>query len=253
VVNKMANPIVSFLKRDHIRNMDAIYSLQDYNAQSLERIGNSVLLRGGDRPWVYVSSTDQEELILVARLTDDDRCFAAIEEWMVPILTRDKTVMWDLSMMRWILRRNPFPFRAGMTLKSCRSWKKIPGLFTIICRIRNSPRRSISGTGSGKGPMEASTGKKNRLPGPRRMTMAQSASQNVFRDCRRKGYAHALTIFLVNRVREQRRIPYLHIEETNTDAMNSHQPGFPKGPAASLVRNQARLKSRSKAFSWSRI
>ena len=226
MVSKMAikttHSAVSCLKRDHIRNMNAIYFLQDYGAQSLELIDNSVLLRGeSDRPWVYISSTDPEELErLRARLTSDDRSFAAIEEWMVPIITQHKEVKWDLSMMRLILRRDPLPF-------SGRGDVEVLPLIEDDARFiyDNSPYKEFTSPGYireriRKGPNGGIYKEGKLVAWAMTHDDGSIGITNVLQDYRRKGYAHALTVFLINRVREHGRIPYLHIEETNSDAMH---------------------------------
>jgi ribosomal protein S18 acetylase RimI-like enzyme len=219
---KARKSIISFLTQHRIRNMNAIYFMETYPIQSLERIGNSLLLRGeSDRPWVYISSTDPEELDLVkARLTDDDRCFAAIEEWMVPILTRDKAVIWDLSMVRLLLLKSsvaasgkdevqvlPLLEEDAQFIYENSLYKE----FTSPRYIREQIRKGPSGGIYQEGKLVAWG-----------MTHDDGSIgiTHVLQDYRRRGYAHALTLFLVNRVCEQGRIPYLHIEETNTDAMN---------------------------------
>ena len=67
--------VISFLKKDEIKNINMLNFMESYPVMSLERIGNSVLLRGvSDCQWVYVSSPDEGELKNVAeKLTEEDR------------------------------------------------------------------------------------------------------------------------------------------------------------------------------------
>ncbi len=213
--------IVSFLKRHHIRNMNAIYFMEDYGIQSLERIGSSVLLRGkSDRSWAYVSSTDPEELELVkARLTDDDRCFAAIEEWMVPILTRGRKVVWDLSMVRLLLIKGSVALsgRGDVQVQPLKEqdvqfiyYNSLYKEFTSPDYVRDQIR---------KGPIGGVYQEDKLVAWGMTHDDGSIGITHVLPDYGRRGYAHALTLFLINLVREQGRIPYLHIKETNTDAM----------------------------------
>jgi 8-oxo-dGTP diphosphatase len=43
---------------------------------------------------------------------------------------------------------------------------------------------------------------------------------HVLDEDRGRGYAYDLTVFLINRLREQGRLPFVQIEETNTKSMN---------------------------------
>ena len=97
--------IISFLKKDEIKNINMLNFMESYPVMSLERIGNSVLLRGvSDCQWVYVSSPDEGELKDVAeRLTQGDSAFAAMEEWMLPVLFPGRAFSWELSMTRFVL------------------------------------------------------------------------------------------------------------------------------------------------------
>ena len=88
--------IVSLLKQDEIKNMNMLYFMENNPIHRLERIGNSVVLRGeSDQHWVYISSPNEQELhAVVSTLTKDDRFFAVIEDWMLPLLTANKTLVW---------------------------------------------------------------------------------------------------------------------------------------------------------------
>jgi 8-oxo-dGTP diphosphatase len=87
--------IVALLHHDEIKNMNMLYFMENNPIHRLERIGNSVVLRGqSDRHWVYISSPNEQELNAVAStLTKDDRCFAIIEDRMLPLLTTNKFIL----------------------------------------------------------------------------------------------------------------------------------------------------------------
>ena len=98
--------IVSFLKQNEIKNMNMLYFMENNPVHSFERTGDSVLLRGdSDHRWVYISSPNEQELTAVIKnLKKNDRFFAVIEDWMLPALTANKKLVWQLSTMKLILR-----------------------------------------------------------------------------------------------------------------------------------------------------
>ena len=63
--------IIAFLRQDEIKNMNMLYFMENNPIHHLERIGNSVVLRGkSDQHWVYISSPDEQELhAVVSTLT----------------------------------------------------------------------------------------------------------------------------------------------------------------------------------------
>ena len=55
--------IIAFLQQDVIKNMNMLYFMENNPVHHLERIGDSVILRGqSDQRWVYISSPNEQEL-----------------------------------------------------------------------------------------------------------------------------------------------------------------------------------------------
>lgn len=96
-----------FLAEDELRNISVSNFLRSAELRDARRIGDSVHVRGrSDFVWNYFSSEDPEELRhLVESLDGDDDRFAAVEEWMVPILVRGRAIAWTLPMVRFALPR----------------------------------------------------------------------------------------------------------------------------------------------------
>jgi 8-oxo-dGTP diphosphatase len=90
--------IIKILERDRIRNINILNFIQDYRITSIDQVGDSLMIRGfSDRDWVYYSSQDEAEMkILVGFLTEEDHFFAAVEEWMKPIIPGANDPVWDL-------------------------------------------------------------------------------------------------------------------------------------------------------------
>ena len=58
---EVMRPFIEFLKQDEIRNLNIINFMEGCSVHSVERIGNSVLLRGtSDCRWVYIEQPGRE-------------------------------------------------------------------------------------------------------------------------------------------------------------------------------------------------
>ena len=213
--------IVSFLKQDEIKNMNMLYFMENNLVHRLDRIGNSVVLRGeSDRRWVYISSPNEQELdAVVSTLTKDDRCFAVIEDWMLPLLTTNKTLVWQLSTMKLVLPAHvtfsqmpQFPI-APLSIHDAQylyEHSQYQGLISPDY-IRDRIQQGLSAGIHVSGQLVAWA-----------MTHDDSAIGflQVLEAYRRQGYAYALTVYLIHQLRQQGKIPYVHIEETNLKSMH---------------------------------
>ena len=94
------NSVIQILEKDRPNNISIINFIKNNKIFSADIIGNSVLVRGeSDRRWVYISCKDKDELsVIISKLGKDDENFASIDDWMFPILTKGKEVIWDLFM-----------------------------------------------------------------------------------------------------------------------------------------------------------
>jgi 8-oxo-dGTP diphosphatase len=213
--------VISLLKKDEVRNIDMLNFMENYFVRSLERIGNSVLLRGmSDCQWVYISSPGERELKdVLERLTEDDRDFAAIEEWMLPLLIRGRALSWELSMMRLVLPeevtfpKTPLSHITPLSPDDA-EYMYEHSVYQAVTRPEYIRARIQGGPGAGirdSGKLAA-------------WLMTQDDGSigvlHVLDEYRGRGYAYDLTVYLIARLREQARIPFVHIEETNTKSMN---------------------------------
>ncbi|NOY23539.1 MAG: GNAT family N-acetyltransferase [Acidobacteria bacterium] len=222
--------IVSFLKKDELKNMNMLYFMENNPIQSLDKISNSIVLRGNsDHQWVYISTPNTQELGKVVRtLTKNDKFFAVIEDWMLPLLTAGKTLVWQLSTMKLVL---PQHVMFGRTTNS----RIVPltvhdaqyvyehSLYQGVTSpgyIRDRIRKGISVGIHESGKLVAWA-----------MTHDDSAIGllHVLDAYRRRGYAYELTVHLVHELRKQGKIPFVHIEEANLKSMHlAIKSGFRK-------------------------
>ena len=105
---KSINEILGYLQMHAVRNVNMINFINDYPICYIEKVENSVIVKGtSDRDWIYISSESKEELkIIKEKLEKNDNCFAVIEDWMIPILTKGSKIKWELSTLRLFLPQN---------------------------------------------------------------------------------------------------------------------------------------------------
>jgi 8-oxo-dGTP diphosphatase len=213
--------IVSLLQQNKIKNMNMLYFMENNLIHHLERIGNSIIFRGeSDQHWVYISSPNEQELhTVVDTLTKDDRFFAVIEDWMLPLLTVNKTLVWQLSTMKLVLPDHvtvpqlsgshivPLSINDAEYLYEHSLYQGVTSPDYIRERIQHGLSAGIRVSGK----LAAWA-----------MTHDDSAIGflHVLDAYRRQGFAHELTVYLSHRLRQQGKIPFVHIEETNSKSLH---------------------------------
>lgn len=222
--------IVSFLKHNEMKNMNMLYFMKNNPVCSLERTGDSVVLRGeSDHPWVYISSPDEQELTAVIKtLTSNDRFFAVIEDWMLPSLTAGKTLVWQLSTVKLVLPEDvifpempqscvtPLSASDAQYLYDHSLYREVTSANYIRNRIQNGLTAGIYEAGK----LVAWA-----------LTHDDSAIGflHVLPAYRRKGYAYKLTAYLISQLRKQGKIPFVQIEEANLKSIHlAAKLGFKK-------------------------
>lgn len=93
------------LEKDKINNAGFINFVKNNLILSIDILGKSVLCRGvSDRKWIYICCNEKDELYqLKDNLNADDSNYAVIDEWMMPILTEGRELIWDLAVMQYYL------------------------------------------------------------------------------------------------------------------------------------------------------
>lgn len=218
-MNKSINAVLNFLKTDLIRNVNIINFIENYPVYCIERFENSIVVKGtSDRNWVYISCSNIDELSAIKKnLADEDTCFAAVEDWMIPILTGNRTIKWKLSTIKLYLPENAVLPDSMYALSSLKAedaqyiyknsdYKDYLSKEYIQERIKNGISAGIYDSG--------------RL-------IAWCITQDdgavgflhVMPEYRLRGYGRKVTINVINKVRQYGKIPFVHIESTNVKSM----------------------------------
>ncbi len=212
--------LIALLRGYELRNINVLNFIAENPVCGVEKLGTSVLIRGkSDRCWVYVSSMNEDELKnLAKKLSVRDNHFAAIEDWMVPILSAGKEMVWHLSMIQFILPEEvklpkpnceikPLSLEDANHVYENSNYKEFISVEYVKERIFRGPSVAIR--------------EKNQLIA---WVMTQDDSAmgflHVLGNYRNRGYGYNVTIALIENLRKQGKRPFVYIEEDNQQAIS---------------------------------
>lgn len=100
--NLSKHEAIDFLARDIEGNIAYINFLENNPITELLRCGSSLLFKGtSDWDWVYIMSENRDELLeMTGSLTDQDKNFALVQAWMLPLLARGRRINWQMASLR---------------------------------------------------------------------------------------------------------------------------------------------------------
>jgi hypothetical protein len=217
---KKYSKIIKQLREDELKNINLLNFIECNSVLDIEIRGKSILLRGiSDQIWIYISSSNEDELrFLKSRLHQKDKNFAAIEDWMLPVLLEENELIWDLSMTQYYLPDNivipksefnaiPLSLVDAETIYNNSEYKEAISLDYVKDRITN---------GSNVGLYE-----KDQL-------VAWGMTQDdggmgflhVLPEFRRKKYGFNITLLLIEELRQKGKTPFVYIEKENMKSIN---------------------------------
>lgn len=211
----MKKEIKQLLHKDYIRNANFIYFDKAYTMYDFIVVGNSVAATGkSDREWVYISSESANELkIILGQLDSRLKCYAIIEDWMIPYIQGHKNMVWQLSCEKLVFPEDKVLPEINQTIKELK-----PEASEYI--FNNYGYQSLTNIdyikerltiGEGLGIYE------DDLLVAWVITHDDGAIGflQVLDDYRKKGYGKALTIAMIRKLRNENKLPYVHIESDN--------------------------------------
>jgi len=218
-ISNEKNEIIESLMKNETKNINIINFIENYPIHYIEQIGDSVIVKGiSDRNWIYISSKSEVELkIIKNRLDYDDKNFAIIEKWMIPILSKGNIIKWELSTMKLILFNEISVAKPKHNVSELKvSDAEIlynNSEYKDFISIEYIAERIINGVNSCVRHMDK--------------LIAWGITQDdgaigflhVLPEYRRMGYARDVMIDLINKVRIGNKIPFVHIEEVNKKSM----------------------------------
>ncbi len=211
--------IIKFLSNNKTDNINLINFMENYPLHYIKKTGDSVLVKGtSDRDWIYISSNSSGELKqITAELNLNDKCFAAVEDWMLPVLSEGKKLKWILSSLKLILPdgkiiQQPKHAMSELTLEDTEfiytnsNYKDFISIPYITDRLTKGEHSCI---------------RFQDKPAAWGITQDDGAIGflHVLPEFRRMGLGKDITLDLIRKVREKNKIPFVHIEEKNIKSM----------------------------------
>lgn len=208
------------LEKDRINNISMINFIKNNRIFSAEIDGNSVFLRGeSDRKWIYISSRDKIELLRIRdKLTIEDENFAAIDDWMKPVLTEGREVLWDLETTQFYLpdevhipdqeiRTEPLKKKDARTVYENSEYKDYISVDYVKDRIIHGISAGIY---------------------DRHKLVCWSITQDdgaigflhTLDNYRRRGYGYNVTLAMIEKVRNMKELPFAYVKKQNKQSIN---------------------------------
>ncbi|MEJ2105388.1 MAG: GNAT family N-acetyltransferase [Ignavibacteriaceae bacterium] len=211
---------MTILDEDRTKNISMINFIKNHKIFCVDIIGNSILVKGeSDRRWVYISCKDEEELSILKRmLNNNDENFASIDDWMFPIITEGKEIVWDLFMIQYYL-----PDDIQLPPQEIESVSLNEKDAQIVFNnseykeyispeyVKDCIRKGIS----------AGIHENNKLVSWA-ITQDDGAIGflHTLEDYRRKGYGYNITLSMIEQVRNSGGLPFANVLPTNKRSIN---------------------------------
>jgi len=214
-LQQLIGKAMAVLEKDKPGNVNIIYFIKSYPVDTVDIVGDSVMIRGrSDEEWVYISSKSEDEFLkLLESLNDRDKCYAILEDWMLAHIIRDSEMRSRLTSIRYLYEAgNVLPAVKFMAVNLKESdapyvyenslYKEYISIEYIRDRIKNGVALGIPE--NGKLAAWAITHDDGAI-----------GFLNVLEEYRGKGYGTSVTAAAVKKLLERGEVPFLHIEEDN--------------------------------------
>ena len=217
------------LSREPIRYVSAFGFFSNQPLEKYYSLGDSLLMMGrSDELWTYVCSDDSTELEeLSERHGRGLDCFAAIEDWMLPIVSLGRNAYSLLTTIRYYYPPDVKPPEvnvetASLTMKSVETIYRNSNYAEYISKgyIEERIQKGLSSGISDRSRIAAWA-----------VTHDDNAIGNLYvlPDYRRKGYALAIVTDLVDKLLSNGITPVMNIEPNNTASQSlARKIGFIK-------------------------
>lgn len=99
------NSILKLLKQDINKNISIIGIIENYGIENFIQTGDSILITvKTDHLWSYPTAENEQELkALLKKFKYQTLYFASLEEWMLPVISQNREIEWELKTERLIL------------------------------------------------------------------------------------------------------------------------------------------------------
>ena len=208
------------LEQDKINNISIINFIKNNRLLSVDIEGNSVLIKGmSDRVWVYISCNNKDELnIIKNKLGNEDVNFGATDDWMVPIIAKERKIIWDIPVLKFYLPND----KSLPLVKYTTSHLSIEDSQTIYnnyyLKEYVSKKYIIERIQKG---ISAGIYEDNKLVSWG-ITQDDGAIGflHTLDNYRRKGYGINVVLSMIYKILEKGELPFAYIEPTNKNSVN---------------------------------
>jgi len=99
------NEIIEQLNKNRAKNISIIGIIENYGIENYLKYGDSLLITvETDHLWCYIAADRKEEITeLIKRFNYQTNHFASLEEWMIPVVSQNREIEWELKTERLIL------------------------------------------------------------------------------------------------------------------------------------------------------
>jgi len=97
--------IIEQLNKNRVKNISLLGVIENYGIESSLKYKNSILITvKTDHLWCYPASDNKNELVeLLKRFENRTNYFASLESWMIPVVSQNREIKWELKTERLIL------------------------------------------------------------------------------------------------------------------------------------------------------
>jgi GNAT superfamily N-acetyltransferase len=211
---------LDILGKNKINNIGIINFIKNNLILDIDILNESVLVKGiSDYKWVYISCKDKGELkIIKDKIKGEDNNFAFVDEWMLPILTDGKEILWDLKAVQFYLpddiKISPIEYKTSELKETDAAVVFNNSTYQEYISEVYVKERILKGISTG-------IYEDNKL-------VSWSITQDdgaigflhTLKNYRKKGYGRAVTLSLIKKLRNIGELPFAYVEETNQESMN---------------------------------
>lgn len=219
-IDYLLGKVLKHLEKDRVRNINIINFIKNYTVYSVDIAGESVLIRGrSDEEWVYISSKSEDEFRrLIQGLDNEDKCFAVLEDWMVPYIIIGREIRSKLTSIKLVYdqKTSLLPLESNADNLSVEDAPYIyqNSKYKEYISVEYIRERIINGIGLGV------RQDKNLVAWAITHDDGAIGFLNVLEEYRRKRYGSDVAIAVIKQLLELGEVPFVHIEEENEKSMN---------------------------------
>lgn len=211
---------LNILEKNKINNIGIINFIKNNLILNIDILNESVLVKGiSDYKWVYISCNDKGDLkIIKDKLEGDDNNFALIDEWMLPILSDDKEILWDLKAVQFYLpddiKISPIKYKTSELAETDAAVVFNNSTYQDYISEEYVKERILKGISAGI------YEDKKLVSWSITQDDGAIGFLHTFKNYRKKGYGKSVTLSLIEKLRNIGELPFAYVEETNLESMN---------------------------------